>query len=86
MYWMPKLCDECFSGPERYWPPGKAAGWTVLAGISDSVPDVPKERLLLVGTCTAKHKGKGIFVEGCMPNNRDIASVIVGEEQAGHWD
>ena len=60
----------------------RAAGWTVLAGITDEVPDVPKERLMLVGVCTAKFREKGVYVEGCTPNNRDIASVIVGESQA----
>ncbi len=60
----------------------RAAGWTVLAGITDKVPDVPKERLMLVGVCTAKFREKGVYVEGCTPNNRDIASVIVGEAQA----
>jgi len=60
----------------------RAKGWTVIAGRPDKIPDVPKERLMLVGACTAKFKDKGVYVEGCTPNNRDIASVIVGEAQA----
>jgi hypothetical protein len=60
----------------------KAKGWTVIAGKPDRIPDVPKEKLMLVGACTAKYRDLGVYVEGCMPNNRDIASVIVGEQQA----
>ena len=44
---------------------GELAGWTVVAGKIDKLPDVPRERLLLVGACAAKFKDKGIFVEGC---------------------
>jgi len=60
----------------------RAKGWTVIAGKPDKIPDVPKERLMLVGACTAKFRNQGVYVEGCTPNNRDIASVIVGEQQA----
>ena len=64
----------------------KAKGWTVIAGKPDKIPtDVSKERLLLVGVCTARYKDRGVYVEGCTPNNRDIASALVGEEQKPNW-
>jgi len=50
----------------------KAAGWTVVTGKADKLPDVPREKLVLVGACLAKFKKEGIYVEGCPPNSRDI--------------
>ena len=50
----------------------RAAGWTVIAGEIDKLPDVNKKKLLLIGACTAKFKKEGIFVNGCPPHNRDI--------------
>ena len=50
----------------------RAAGWTVIAGKLDKLPDVNKEKLLLIGACTTKFKNEGVFVEGCPPHNRDI--------------
>jgi len=64
----------------------KAKGWTVIAGKPETIPDVAREKLLLVGACTAKFKDRGVYVEGCTPNNRDIASAIVGEAQEGHYE
>jgi len=58
----------------------KAAGWTVVAGKIDKVPEVDREHLLLVGNCTTKFKKHGVFVQGCTPNNRDIVAGILGEE------
>jgi len=49
-----------------------AAGWTVLSGRFDELPDVPRERLLLVGACLAEFRDAGTFVEGCPPNSRDV--------------
>ena len=64
----------------------KAEGWTVIAGRPDKIPDVAREKLLLVGACTAKFRDRGVYVEGCTPNNRDIASAFVGGIQEGHWE
>ncbi len=64
----------------------KAAGWTVVAGKIDKLPDVDREKLLLVGACTAKFKKEGIFVDGCGPVSTEIVGAIVGEEQAVWWD
>jgi len=50
----------------------KAAGWCVVSGKIDKVPDVPRERLLLVGACTARFRNEGTFVEGCPPNSTDV--------------
>jgi len=50
----------------------QAAGWTVLSGKFDELPDVPRERLLLVGACLREFKEAGTFVEGCPPNSRDV--------------
>jgi len=49
-----------------------AAGWTVLSGKFDALPDVPREHLLLVGACLAQFREAGTFVEGCPPNSRDV--------------
>jgi len=56
----------------------RAAGWTVIAGKLDQLPDVDKAKLLLVGACTAKHKNEGIYVAGCAPNNRDVVGGMRG--------
>jgi len=51
---------------------GRTVGWTVIAGKVDRLPDVSRDKLLLVGACTTKFKNEGIYVEGCPPNNRDV--------------
>ena len=51
---------------------GNAAGLKIVAGKLDKLPDVSKDKLLLVGACTAKYKKDGVYVEGCPPNNRDV--------------
>jgi len=56
----------------------RAAGWTIIAGKLDRLPDVDKAKLLLVGACTAKFKNEGVFVEGCAPNNRDVVRGMSG--------
>ena len=63
----------------------KARGWTVVAGKIDKFPKADRERLLLVGNCTAKFRKRGIFVRGCTPNDRDIVSAILGEEPTLHY-
>lgn len=49
-----------------------AAGWTVACGLLEELPDVPRDRLLLVGACLARFKDEGSFVVGCPPNSRDV--------------
>ena len=56
----------------------RAAGWTVIAGKLDKLPDVDRGKLLLVGVCTAKFRNEGIFVGGCAPNNRDVVRGMSG--------
>ena len=51
-------------------------GWIIAAGQLDELPDVDKERLLLVGVCLAKHKKEGVFVRGCPPLDRDLINAI----------
>lgn len=63
----------------------KARGWTVVAGKIDKFPKADRERLLLVGNCTAKFRKRGIFVKGCTPNDRDVVSAILGEEPTLHY-
>lgn len=63
----------------------KVAGWCVVAGKVDKIPDVDREKLLLVGACTARFRKQGVFVEGCPPNNRDIGSGMLGAEQAARY-
>jgi len=59
----------------------KAVGWCVVAGKIDKLPDVPRDKLLLVGACTARFRKEGIFVEGCPPNSTDVTRGL-GIEQA----
>ncbi|HEX78212.1 MAG TPA: DUF362 domain-containing protein [Dehalococcoidia bacterium] len=63
----------------------RAAGWCVIAGKIDKVPEVERDYLLLAGNCTARFKRRGVFVPGCPPNNRDIAGGILREEQEARW-
>ncbi|MBW2091360.1 MAG: hypothetical protein JRI34_04440 [Deltaproteobacteria bacterium] len=55
----------------------------------ESLPDVPREQLILIGNCTAKFKDRGRFVEGCpiWPNEMiyeltgvEIPETIMGDE------
>ncbi len=57
----------------------KARGWCVVAGKIDKLPEFDRQRLLLVGKCTARFKKHGVFVDGCTPNNRDVVGAISGE-------
>ena len=57
----------------------KAGGWTIVAGKIDKFPEgTDRERLMLVGNCTARFRRRGIFVRGCTPNDRDVISAILG--------
>ena len=56
----------------------RAAGWTVIAGKMDRLPDVDRKKLLLIGACTTKFRNEGIFVGGCAPNNRDVVRGMSG--------
>ena len=57
----------------------KASGWTIVAGKIDEFPEgINRERLILVGNCTAKFRKRGIFIRGCTPNDRDVIDVISG--------
>ncbi|MFC1914828.1 hypothetical protein ACFLWK_01045, partial [Chloroflexota bacterium] len=56
----------------------RMAGWTIISGKLDQLPDVDKAKLLLIGACTAKYKKEGIYVEGCAPNNRDVIGGMRG--------
>ena len=57
----------------------KASGWTIVAGKIDKFPEgTDRERLMLVGNCTARFRRRGVFVRGCTPNDRDVISAILG--------
>jgi uncharacterized protein (DUF362 family) len=52
---------------------GEAAGWTIVCGKFDELPDVANvEKLLLVGACLSRFKKQANFVEGCPPNSTDV--------------
>jgi len=52
---------------------GEAAGWTIVCGKFDELPDVANvEKLLLVGACLSRFKDQANFVEGCPPNSTDV--------------
>jgi hypothetical protein len=61
-------------------------GWTIVAGQMQKAPEVQKEKLLLVGLCTAKFKKNGIYVEGCPPQPWDIIEALTGERMVGWHD
>lgn len=50
----------------------KTAGWTVVCGKAENLPEVSRDRLLLVGACLAGFRKEACFVEGCPPNSRDV--------------
>ncbi len=53
---------------------------TTIVGEPKNIPNIEREKLILIGKCTAKFKDKGIFVTGCPPNNRDIVGAIISEK------
>jgi uncharacterized protein (DUF362 family) len=59
----------------------KLAGWTVVAGLTEKAPKADKDKLMLVGACTAKYKKLGIYIKGCPPWPGDITSVLTGEKK-----
>jgi len=63
---------EVFMDVQKQNQLANVAGMTIVAGKLDKLPDVNKDKLLLIGACTARYKKEGVFVEGCPPNNRDI--------------
>jgi uncharacterized protein (DUF362 family) len=52
----------------------------VVLGAKAEVPDVPKERLILVGNCLKKHRSKGVTVNGCPPSEPHVAWAIIDRE------
>jgi len=61
----------------------RAAGWIVVSGKTDRLPDVPREKLLLVGACLSGFMKEATFVEGCPPNGRDIVQGLGLAEAVG---
>lgn len=59
---------------------------TVLSGKVEKLPDVPREKLLLVGACLSKFRNEANFVEGCPPNSRDIIRGLGIGEAVGMVD
>ncbi len=65
-------------------------GLTIVTGKDlNNVPDVPKEKLILIGNCTAKFKDRGRHVEGCpiWPNEMmyEITGVQMSETFMGDF-
>jgi hypothetical protein len=57
------------------------AGWTVVTGQTDSIPEVDKDKLMMVGKCLTKYKKLGTFVEGCPPWGWQVINALKGEPQ-----
>jgi uncharacterized protein (DUF362 family) len=56
-------------------------GLTLVSGMgTDKVPDVPKDKLILVGNCTKQFKDYGRFVEGCPFWPTDMMAEVAGLE------
>jgi uncharacterized protein (DUF362 family) len=58
----------------------KLAGWTIVAGLTEEAPKADKDKLLLVGACTARYKKLGTYIKGCPPWPGDVTSVLTGEK------
>lgn len=55
----------------------KRKDMTVVIGRKDSIPeDIPKDKLILHGRCTAKFKDRGIFIPGCPPGDGALKDVF----------
>jgi len=63
----------------------KAEGMTIVAGKTDTVPDVDRSKLLLVGLCTRDYRDKGQYLKGCPVQPWDIIAAITGEKQSFSW-
>jgi ferredoxin len=48
-------------------------------GVS-KIPNLPKEQVILVGICTKSLSERGIFVQGCPPNNIYMIRAVAGED------
>ncbi|MFC2008888.1 DUF362 domain-containing protein [Chloroflexota bacterium] len=64
----------------------KAVGWMVVCGGVERLPDVPPEKLLLVGACQTKSKCGAGHVAGCPPNSRDVIRGFGVPEAVGMVD
>ncbi|MBW2051029.1 MAG: DUF362 domain-containing protein [Deltaproteobacteria bacterium] len=55
-------------------------GLTLISGMDlEVLPDVPKDKLVLIGNCTAKFKDQGRYVEGCPIWANEMLYEITGE-------
>jgi hypothetical protein len=74
-----KTCSGCRNTTMKVLLAAKAqnqldglAGFTMVAGKVNKLPEIDRERLMLIGACTAKYENAQLFVQGCPPNIRDI--------------
>jgi len=88
-----KTCTGCNSGIHTAVAILKAMGeesilseLTIAAGRDCEIPDIPKDQLVLVGNCIAKHKDKGRSVEGCPVISFDLAREISDQEVPQYED
>ena len=63
----------------------KLVGWTIVTGKTEQAPKADKDKLLLVGACTAKYRKSGTYIKGCSPWGWDITRVITGVRQTPEW-
>lgn len=50
----------------------------IVLGAKKSIPeDIPPEKLILCGNCTAKYRNRGVAVHGCPPSEPHIAWAII---------
>jgi len=74
------LKDTEMSGQLEKW-----IGHTVIAGAVPDLPPVDPAKLILVGNCLRCFRDRGQFVEGCPPNNRDVAGKLTGRSEAASY-
>lgn len=55
----------------------KHTDMAIVAGRKDSLPDIPKDKLILHGNCLRKWRDQGIFIEGCPPGEINLYMTIM---------
>ena len=55
---------------------GEAEGSVIVVGSQAQVPEGLETTPIIMGVCQAHNRGKGVYVEGCPPNNDRVLEAI----------
>jgi len=50
---------------------------SIVLGENDTLPELDKERTILIGVCTKRYKGLGQYIPGCPPLGREVIKDMV---------